>query len=81
MRCNLVSRDDERGDPPRPFILTNQLPHVRSHGVMALAWTKESSEKDAKSILYERETTTLPLHLERLAVYSTAPVLGDYYRT
>lgn len=48
---------------------------------MVLAWTKESNEKDAKSVLYERETTTLPLHLERLAVYSTAPVLGDYYRT
>lgn len=46
---------------------------------MILAWTKDESGQH--SILYDRKTTTLPLHLERLAVYGTAPLLGDYYRT
>jgi hypothetical protein len=45
---------------------------------MILAWTKD---KEGKSLLYERRTTTLPMHLEKMAHYSTALVLGDYYRT
>jgi hypothetical protein len=45
---------------------------------MALACAKDAT---GKSLLYDRETTTLPLHLERMAVYGTALLLGDYYRT
>lgn len=52
--------------------------HYASHGVMALAWTKDS---EGKSLLYERKTTTLPEHLEKLACWGLKPVLGDYYRT
>ncbi|KAF8574202.1 class I glutamine amidotransferase-like protein [Ramaria rubella] len=48
------------------------------HGVMVLAWTKDEEDK---SLLYERRTTTLPLHLEKMAYYSTAFALGNYYRT
>lgn len=51
---------------------------VLSHGVMVLAWARDSS---GKSLLYDRKTTTLPEHLEKLAYVITAPVLGDYYRT
>ena len=49
-----------------------------SHGVLILAWTKDESEK---SLLYDRRTTTLPEHLEKVAYVMTAPILGDYYRT
>ncbi|KAF8319387.1 class I glutamine amidotransferase-like protein, partial [Clavulina sp. PMI_390] len=49
------------------------------HGVLILAWTKDASGEH--SVLYNRRTTTLPIHLERLAVYGTGLVLGDYYRT
>jgi hypothetical protein len=49
-----------------------------SHGVMVLAWTKD---KGGNSLLHERRTTTLPVHLERMAYYSTALALGNYYRT
>ena len=45
---------------------------------MVLAWTKD---KGGNSLLYERQTTTLPVHLERMAHYSTALALGNYYRT
>ncbi|KAH8832730.1 class I glutamine amidotransferase-like protein [Flagelloscypha sp. PMI_526] len=49
------------------------------HGVMVLSTT--TSPVTSKSLLYDRATTTLPVHLERLAYLATAPVLGDYYRT
>lgn len=45
---------------------------------MVLAWTKD---KNGASLLYERRTTTLPMHLEKMAYYSTALALGNYYRT
>ncbi|KIM23658.1 hypothetical protein M408DRAFT_332258 [Serendipita vermifera MAFF 305830] len=48
------------------------------HGVMVLAWAKDPA---GKSLLYDRKTTTLPEHLEKMAYVMTAPVLGDYYRT
>ncbi|KAG8868705.1 hypothetical protein FRB97_002048, partial [Tulasnella sp. 331] len=48
------------------------------HGVLALARAKGA---EGKSVLWEATTTTLPVHMERFAYFSTAAVLGDYYRT
>ena len=47
------------------------------HGVLVLARTRENG----RSILHDRETTCLPKYLERIAYYSTAWKLGQYYRT
>jgi len=48
------------------------------HGVLALARAKGS---DGRSVLWDATTTTLPVHMEKLAYFSTAAILGDYYRT
>jgi putative intracellular protease/amidase len=47
------------------------------HGVLLLA----RAQRHGGSVLEERETTSLPKYLERLAYYSTAWKLGRYYRT
>ncbi|KII95741.1 hypothetical protein PLICRDRAFT_99075 [Plicaturopsis crispa FD-325 SS-3] len=48
------------------------------HGVLALARVKDA---EGHSVLWDVQTTTLPVHMEKAAYYSTAAVLGDYYRT
>ncbi|KAG9014725.1 hypothetical protein FRB94_010572 [Tulasnella sp. JGI-2019a] len=48
------------------------------HGVLALARAKGA---EGKSVLWDATTTTLPVHMERFAYFSTAPILGTYYRT
>jgi len=51
------------------------------HGVLALARTMQPSPNQDKSVLYDAETTTLPVHLERMAYLVSAWKLGSYYRT
>jgi putative intracellular protease/amidase len=48
------------------------------HGTIVLARTRRA---DGQSVLHGRVTTCLPKYMERLAYWSTAWKLGDYYRT
>lgn len=48
------------------------------HGTIVLARTLAAN---GHSVLHGRTTTCLPKYMERLAYYSTAWKLGDYYRT
>ena len=48
------------------------------HGPIVLARTLRA---DGKSVLHGRRTTCLPKYLERIAYFTTAWKLGDYYRT
>jgi putative intracellular protease/amidase len=48
------------------------------HGVIVLARTKDES---GKSVLRGRRTTCLPKYMERIAYWSTAWIVGRYYRT
>ena len=49
------------------------------HGVLLLARTRDP--KTGRSVLHGRKTTALPVNMELLAWYTTAPFLGRYYRT
>jgi len=48
------------------------------HGVLVCA---RAISPDGQSILHDLETTTLPDWMENVAYYSTALVIGDYYKT
>ncbi len=49
------------------------------HGVLVLARARDPST--GRSLLYGRRTTCLPKYMERSAFFTTAWLLGRYYRT
>ena len=49
------------------------------HGVVLA--TRSRDPRSGRSLVYGRETTCLPLYMERTAFYLTAWRLGRYYRT
>src|SRR4051794_29632890 len=49
------------------------------HGVVLAARSRDP--RSGRSLVYGRETTCLPMYMERTAYYLTAWKLGRYYRT
>lgn len=49
------------------------------HGVIVLARTADPTT--GRSVLFDKQTTSLPKYMERLAFLATGWKLGDYYRT